>query len=186
MHDYRVNHCLISKPDCIFDGQSICGDQMLYDVDTEFEDNTLLPKSCSPLVNAGNNFWPDTFNITNDLLGLNRILFDTVDIGAYEVTMPCISNASFQPSEERLPLFRLLKNPIAGHGPMIFLADQVVNSEVSLQVFDLTGMLLTTKFYPKGNNQVFSLSPNLKAGMYMAVIVSGAKKQVLRFVVDGQ
>ncbi|MBK6994953.1 MAG: hypothetical protein IPH31_08495 [Lewinellaceae bacterium] len=56
MHDYRVNHCLISKPDCIFDGQSICGDQMLYNVDPEFEDNSFIPKECSPLVNAGNNF----------------------------------------------------------------------------------------------------------------------------------
>ena len=99
---------------------------------------------------------------------------------------PCISNASFQPSEERLPLFRLLKNPITGHEPLIFLADQVADNEVSLQIFDLTGILLTNKFYPKGNNQVLSLSPNLRAGVYVAAIASGAKKQVLRFVVAGR
>ena len=65
---------------------------------------------------------------------------------------------------------------------MIFLADQVADSEVSLQVFDLTGVLLINKFYPKGNNQVLSLSPNLGAGVYVAAIASGVKKQVLRFV----
>ena len=112
MNDYRVNHCLLSKPDCIFEGQSVCGDEMFYGIDPEFEDNTFFPKPCSPLVNAGNNFWTDTFNIATDLLGSNRIIFDTVDIGAYEVTQACISDASFQLGEEGYPLYKMLKNPL--------------------------------------------------------------------------
>ncbi len=186
MNDYRVNHCLLSKPDCIFEGQSICGDQMLYDIDPAFEDNSFSPKPCSPLVNAGNNFWPDTFNITTDLLGVNRILFDTVDIGAYEVTQACISDASFQPKTEGSQLYTMLKNPVAEHEPLIFIADQAVYNEVSVQVFDFMGRLLQHKSYPKGANQVLSMSSDLLSGAYLAVIANGNKKYALRFVVAGQ
>lgn len=185
MYDYRVSHCLLSKPDCLFEGQSICGEGMLYDLDPGFEDSTFVPQRCSPLVNAGNNFWPDTFNIATDLAGVNRILFDTVDIGAYEVVQPCVS-ASYQPVGETGPVFRLLKNPTSTNEAIILLANTAVSSAVEVQIFDLAGRLCTNKICPPGDNSLVMIPVNLPAGLYVASVTMEGYKQVLKLLVSSR
>ncbi len=88
-YDYNIEYTLISSEGCIYTpgGLSACGDGLLFNIYPEFLDtlnSDFRLSSCSPLINKGSNAIFDNLSINQDLQNNNRILNDTVDLGAYE------------------------------------------------------------------------------------------------------
>lgn len=180
MNDYYVNNCLLNKPDCNFDGGSVCGNHMLYEVDPAFLPNTFIPANCSPLVNRGNNFWPDSFNITTDLLQNARIIFDTVDIGAYEVVAPCISATSS--AIESKHQFSILKNPVKTGALVTLLNSSPSQQKANLEIFNAQGKSVSS-FDLTLNDQAIQFEGPTTAGIYLCRLKTVRQQIALKLLV---
>ncbi|MBL7809297.1 MAG: T9SS type A sorting domain-containing protein [Saprospiraceae bacterium] len=116
VNDYLIEHSLIHLATCNYNGVDPCGEGMIYEtwpnfINPEFG-NTLEVWSCSPAQNRGSNLVADTFGLIQDYWGIERILGDTIDMGAYEIQDPCFSGTGVLISES-LPIgIRLLQNPV--------------------------------------------------------------------------
>lgn len=86
--EYKLEHCLVSTENCnVPRGFEICEAGNLFAVNPHFLDTINYDfrlATCSPLINQGKNIDLDSLGSTQDLLGANRILEDTIDLGAYE------------------------------------------------------------------------------------------------------
>jgi hypothetical protein len=184
LHDYHVDNCLLSKPDCFFEGQSPCGAGMLYDLDPAFEEGTFVPKPCSPLVNAGDNAWLDTLDIATDLAGNARVAFDTVDIGAYEAAAACVSGVA-PVAAEAASRFRALQNPLGASAPLVLVAEGPMRGAVAVEVFDALGRRCASGAFPPGDNQTLRLSPLPHGGVFWVRVRVGGTQQSLRVASAG-
>ncbi len=183
MHDYRVDNCLLSKPDCIFEGGSICGDHMLYNLDPEFLPNSFVPDRCSPLVNTGNNIWPDSFHISNDLLQNARIWFDTVDIGAYELTTPCVSGLSAE-LEDTFLGFILLKNPLKIGEPIPIFCNEGNTALIDVEIINAQGQRVSTSSVANDQGGRMSLPGMLRSGIFFIRFQNKHYHQTLKLIVS--
>lgn len=87
IHDYNIHHSIVNVPDCVVAGVDGCDEGMLYQVYPMFFDTIsgdLRVAACSPAINAGENQTVQALSIPYDIEGFERIINDTVDMGAYE------------------------------------------------------------------------------------------------------
>lgn len=88
LYDYVLRNNLISAEACnLPGGWEACGTSNIFDIDPLFMDmeaGDLRVAACSPAINSGDNAGLDTLNLNFDIAGNERILENTVDIGAYE------------------------------------------------------------------------------------------------------
>jgi hypothetical protein len=108
VNDYYIDHSILSHPDCSFNNVSICGDAVHHGAWPEFIDTlgcsdfTFMPSS--PAFNAGINSILDSLELSLDFAGNPRIYCDTVDLGAFETQLGCISSSN-EPLTENLKIY---------------------------------------------------------------------------------
>jgi hypothetical protein len=132
------------------------------------------------LVNQGNNFWPDSLNITTDLLQNARITFDTVDIGAYEVVAPCISATSS--AIESRQHFSLLKNPVKTGALVTMLNDNPSQQKARLEIFNAQGYSVSSFDLTLGDQTIQFEAPKT-AGIYLCRLKTVRQQIALKLVV---
>jgi predicted outer membrane repeat protein len=180
--DFNISHCSLPFATCnlIDGGETACQEGNIFNIDPDFEDELMEDfrlKKCSPLVNQGNNMVLDSFSITTDLLGLPRIFGDTIDIGAYEVQAPCVSNVKPVNKNELI----LLNNPIAVNGTIL------LSSEIELISFNLTtsvGSVENNGVFNPSSIGIYSISAPKTAGVYFLELKKNDKsRQVIKILV---
>ena len=86
LYGYKMANCLFHNNPCLVEGnEDACLTENLFEFDPEFvapEEENFQIKACSPAINKGNNSY--LAEVNTDLVGVPRILNDTIDIGAYE------------------------------------------------------------------------------------------------------
>lgn len=86
IHDYVINNCLVSVPDCNVNGVDACIEGMIYLQNPLFQDtlhDDFRLRGCSPAINVGNNSFLNANNVSDFDRG-TRILENIVDMGAFE------------------------------------------------------------------------------------------------------
>ncbi|MFN8304363.1 MAG: choice-of-anchor Q domain-containing protein [Saprospiraceae bacterium] len=143
MTGYDIDYCLLSWPDCLMGGTDHCGQHMLYAIDPAFSNNSLVPQNCSPMVNAGVNSGIDTLDLPVDLAGNPRVIFDTVDIGAYEVLTGCGNVGSYTlESVQQEVETRLVQNPVPADKSVRLWIHSPRNRTIRVHITDLWGRTL--------------------------------------------
>ncbi|MEZ4918703.1 MAG: T9SS type A sorting domain-containing protein [Saprospiraceae bacterium] len=181
VNGYYVNHCLLSKPDCYFDNQSTCGENMLFDMDPMFTDTTFYPEKCSPLINAGNNFWADSLDVELDLASMQRIVFDTIDIGVFEATEMCTSKEFSPPTPaSRVQIY---PNPVHRHIPFFLSLNNKYDKLVHVQIFNALGTAIASYSSSPDLQYKIQVSGISKTGVYLILLNLDGKTEVHKLIV---
>lgn len=179
VHDYQLNHCVISHPDCEYEGVNICEDGVIHSEWPDFadtigcEDFTL--QFGSPAINRGSNFIINNAMIETDFAGLPRIYCDTVDIGVYESQVGCIST-SFEPLSHNLTVCQI--GSIQG---FLCLKVDGLTAEATLQIFDSRGQeVFYTNMKPSlvAEPLLIEVNVDLSPGIYLVLASDRRNKKM--------
>ncbi len=175
--DYLVEHSLIHLSSCNYNGVDPCGEGMIYSTWPNFVDSSgqigLVPWPFFPGLNKGSSLVADTFNLTKDFDGIDRVFCDTVDIGAYEIHANCFSSTNEVPFAFKLPNIKILQNPVQFGEAIRAEIFTVTNSSLNIQLYDATGRLQwsSSKTMRAGLPEIIEIPiVSYCSGMYFLVV----------------
>lgn len=123
IHDYNIHHSIVNVPDCVVAGVDGCNEGMLYQSYPMFFDTLngdLRVAACSPAINAGENQTVQDLSINNDIAGSQRIINDTVDMGAYERLISSLEVANIQDANCEGSANGSVEFEVSGDEPIIY------------------------------------------------------------------
>jgi predicted outer membrane repeat protein len=173
---FTANSC-----DTINDGNTACQGGNIYAIYPDFEDTLngdYRLKKCSPMVNKGSNMVLDSFSIVVDWLGMPRIFGDTVDMGAYEVHVPCVSAIGNIAENERVVL---LNNPINSGDYIRLSAEHPLKSYM---LINQSGVEIINGQFEQTEMSIFTIKTPLINGFYFLEIkMKNGISKVLKIVI---
>lgn len=183
MYGFSIKNCLIAGDSAalfqIPGSELAFGAGNIFNRFPEFADTltgNFQINTCSPAMNSGDN----TAVLTaNDLAGLPRIAYTTVDMGAYEQQDSCVT-VTAKPDSGPSPL-RIFPNPVFDGQLNITLPQAEGNSGI-LTIFGSTGQLVYQQQI--ASSQEIRAACNLPAGMYLVRVVCGYRQFVGKVFFD--
>ena len=138
---------------------------------------------CSPAVNAGNNLIVDTLGILTDLDNHPRILFDTVDLGAYETLDSCLTIDSKEPVGSTVTTV-VSPNPVCPGGEMKVQVEGLEHPTVPFRLLDAYGRLRALGTATLSLEHSLSLTAPNVPGIYLLELREGERRVCLKVVVQ--
>lgn len=167
MYGFHVNHTLLNLSDSTGLPGSLeaFGDGLIFNQYPMFIDtatSNFRLKSCSPAVNKGNNQSALAAGALIDLDGNARILYGSVDIGAYEQQDSCIMVTTSEAGDH--DDLRLWPNP-STDGTLHFQSWDDKETTALVRVFDVRGQEVYRKHSIVTDDNVLHLE-HMPAGLY--------------------
>jgi hypothetical protein len=183
LYGFDIDYCSISVPNP--QGPpgwfQAFGEHMQYRVDPMFADSSagdfrLLP--CSPAVNFGDNDIVEDIGLLQDLLGNERVLYDTVDLGVYEATDSCFVSAVYASNSSKE--FSIWNNP-SDRDFLIFPNPTPSNRRAEIEVYDLGGELKSRKEIDLSTINEIDIPP-VENGIYFIKLVVDEQQWIAKWV----
>lgn len=182
--DYCSFHPM--NPGGLPNASQVLGDSIFIGEYPDFVDttaNNFRLKTCSPTMNRGSNQAALDAGLVNDLDGLPRIRFTTVDLGAYETQDSCITIASKEPQSNLLSA-SLSPNPSLPGSPLAIEVSGVDKAEIAWILRDALGRQISSGKQHDVEKTYFSIDAPASAGIYLVEIRSGSRSIWLKFIVQ--
>lgn len=158
-------------------GTSFYTHQNIISSNPIYNGNTKNPYSLtdnSPCINAGS---PDTTNLClppTDLAGLDRIIKDTIDIGAYEYQV-----VNSLPKYEKCDKIEIYPNP--ANTNVVIENLEKSNVVIKLKLFSMSGKLLLEKEF---TGKLVIETEKYPSGVYLAEIIKGNKISTRKIIIQ--
>lgn len=188
MFDFKFNYCMVSLTEVplLADADRALSNHVILGTDPLFRDITaddLRLDPCSPAIGAGLNRYSFEAGLNTDLNGEKRILFNNVDLGAYEHSDSCGVSAEHIAPKPGNAALRITPNPSSdGRIRIDWPADMLQDADCVLHVYDLGGRLVATFNAPQPDQALYLSA--LANGVYLIRLLNGTRSYEGRWVLD--